>query len=232
MDLLNIFLQINPTDSLGNPSLISGATESVSLFELALKGGYIMIVLGILAIIAIYVFVERMTVIKKAQVAPQHLLEKVKTAVLDGDIEMARAVCLKDGTPMAKMLIQGLEHIGSSLKNIEVAIENTGKLELYRLEKNISVLGTISGIGPMIGFLGTVWGMIQAFISIAQEEGAVSPKLLASGIYEAMITTAGGLLVGILAYITYNYLVRQISDVVHKMEVTSIEFIDLLQKPN
>ena len=123
MDLLNIFLQINPTDSLGNPSLISGATESVSLFELALKGGYIMIVLGILAIIAIYVFVERMTVIKKAQVAPQHLLEKVKTAVLDGDIEMARAVCLKDGTPMAKMLIQGLEHIGSSLKNIEVLLK-------------------------------------------------------------------------------------------------------------
>ena len=231
MDLLTSLLQI-PTDSLGNSGLVSGADDSLPIFDLVKEGGVIMIVLGVLSIVAIYVFFERMTIIKKAQKAPESLLEKVKAAVLDGDIERARAVCLQDGTPMAKMLIQGLEHIGSSLKNIEVAIENTGKLELYRLEKNISVLGTISGTAPMIGFLGTVLGMIQAFISIAQEEGAVSPKLLASGIYEAMITTAGGLAVGIVAYVAYNYMVRQIQDVVHKMEVTSIEFIDLLQKPN
>ena len=117
-------------------------------------------------------------------------------------------------------------------EDIEAAIENVGKIEIYRLEKNISVLGTISGAAPMIGFFGTVIGMINAFIAISQEEGSVSPKLLSSGIYEAMITTAGGLFVGILAYICYNYLVRQVSEVIHKMEVTSIEFIDLLQKPN
>ncbi|MFT5618715.1 MAG: biopolymer transport protein ExbB [Arenicella sp.] len=230
MDLTSLLLQIQ-TDSLST-GLVSDVTQSVPLLDLIKEGGWIMVVLGILSIIASYVFIERLTVIKKAQVAPEAILEKVKAAVIDGDIERAKAVCLQDGTPMAKMLIQGLEHIGGSLKNIEVAIENTGKLEIYRLEKNVSVLATISGTAPMIGFFGTVMGMISAFIAIAQEEGAVSPKLLASGIYEAMITTAGGLFVGILAYVTYNYIVRQISDVVHKMEVTSIEFLDLLQKPN
>lgn len=218
-------------DSLST-GLSTAADDSVPILELIMEGGWVMVILGVLSIVAIYVFVERMTLIKKAQIAPEQLLEKVKSAVLDGDIDRAKGVCLQNGTPMAKMLIQGLEHIGSSLKNIEVAVENTGKLELYRLEKNISILGTISGTAPMIGFFGTVIGMIKAFIAIAQEEGAVSPKLLASGIYEAMITTAGGLFVGIIAYVTYNYLVRQISDVVHRMEVTSIEFIDLLQKPN
>ncbi|MGB0522549.1 MAG: MotA/TolQ/ExbB proton channel family protein [Flammeovirgaceae bacterium] len=227
---LSILLQINP-DSVST-GLSTAAQDSVPILDLVAEGGWVMIILGVLSIIAIYVFVERMSLIKKAQIAPEFLLEKVKAAVLDGDIERAKGVCLQNGTPMAKMLIQGLEHIGSSLKNIEVAIENTGKLELYRLEKNISILGTISGAAPMIGFFGTVLGMIKAFIAIAQEEGAVSPKLLASGIYEAMITTAGGLFVGIIAYVAYNYLVRQISDVVHRMEVTSIEFIDLLQKPN
>lgn len=226
-----IFPLLFQPDSLST-GLSTAASDSVPILELVMEGGLVMIVLAILSIIAIYVFVERMTLIKKAQIAPEYLLEKVKAAVLDGDIERAKGVCLQNGTPMAKMLIQGLEHIGSSLKNIEVAVENTGKLELYRLEKNISILGTISGAAPMIGFFGTVLGMIKAFIAIAQEEGAVSPKLLASGIYEAMITTAGGLFVGIIAYVAYNYLVRQISDVVHRMEVTSIEFIDLLQKPN
>ena len=228
---LSIFLQIQPADSVST-GLSTAANDSVPILDLIMEGGWVMVILGLLSIVAIYVFVERMSLIKKAQIAPEHLLEKVKAAVLDGDIDRAKGVCLQNGTPMAKMLIQGLEHIGSSLKNIEVAVENTGKLELYRLEKNISILGTISGTAPMIGFFGTVLGMIKAFIAIAQEEGAVSPKLLASGIYEAMITTAGGLFVGIIAYVTYNYLVRQISDVVHRMEVTSIEFIDLLQKPN
>lgn len=230
--LSTILLWFFQPDSVSTTGLSTAASDSVPILDLVAEGGWVMIILGVLSIVAIYVFVERMSLIKKAQIAPEFLLEKVKAAVLDGDIERAKGVCLQNGTPMAKMLIQGLEHIGSSLKNIEVAIENTGKLELYRLEKNISILGTISGAAPMIGFFGTVLGMIKAFIAIAQEEGAVSPKLLASGIYEAMITTAGGLFVGIIAYVAYNYLVRQISDVVHRMEVTTIEFIDLLQKPN
>jgi len=206
--------------------------EQVSLLELVQKGGWTMAILAVLALVAIYIFGERLYTIKKAKTDPGPLLDKVNASVARGDISGATSSCTQVNTPMARMLISGLSHIGSSLKNIETAIENVGKLEIYRLEKNISVLGTISGAAPMIGFFGTVIGMIKAFIAISQEEGSVSPKLLSSGIYEAMITTAGGLFVGIVAYLAYNYLVRQISDVIHKMEVTSIEFLDLLQKPN
>jgi biopolymer transport protein ExbB len=191
-----------------------------------------MVVLGILSIAGIYIFFERVMLIQKASASPEKLLKRIKETVLRGDLTSAKMICQQDGTPMAKMILQGLEHIGASLEHIEKSIENTAKLELYRLERNIAWLGTISGAGPMIGFFGTVIGMINAFIAMAQEEGSVSPKLLSEGIYEAMITTAGGLIVGIAAYVSYNYLVRQIADVVHKMEVTSIGFIDMLQKPN
>ena len=129
------------------------------------------------------------------------------------------------------MIEKGISRLGSPLKNIEVSIENVGKIEIYKLEKNLSLLATISGVAPMMGFLGTVTGMIQAFIAIAQEEGSVSPKLLSAGIYEAMITTAAGLLVGIIAYLGYNYLVTRLQKVIHMMEYTSIDFIDLLQEP-
>ena len=129
------------------------------------------------------------------------------------------------------MIEKGLTRIGSPLKNIETAIENTGKIEIYRLEKNLNILATISGAAPMIGFLGTVTGMIQAFIAIAQEEGSVSPKLLSSGIYEAMVTTAAGLFVGIIAYLGYNYLVSRVQKVIHQMEYNTIDFLDLLQEP-
>jgi biopolymer transport protein ExbB len=228
--LLSILLQI--ADSVSNNSLAGTPTDGINLWEIIVKGGSTMVVLFILSIIALYVFVERFMLIQKAQASPEMLLSKVKRAVTQGDLEGAKYVCRQDGTPMAKMLVQGLEHIGSPLQNIEASIENTAKLELYRLEKNISILGTISGAAPMIGFFGTVIGMIRAFIAIAQEEGSVSPRLLSEGIYEAMVTTAGGLFVGILAYVAYNFMVRQVADVVYKMEVTSIEFLDLLQKPH
>ena len=121
--------------------------------------------------------------------------------------------------------------LGGELKNIEASIENVGKIEIYKLEKNLSLLATISGAAPMIGFLGTVTGMIRAFMAIAQEEGTVSPKLLSSGIYEAMLTTAAGLFVGIIAYLGYNYLVTRVQKLIYKMEYTSINFMDLLQEP-
>ena len=191
-----------------------------------------MIPLLLLSIAAIAIFVERMLTLKKADKAPKGLLEQVKSLVAQGNVEQAKMVCKQDNSPIAKMLEKGVSRIGSPLKNIEVSIENVGKIEIYRLEKNLSTLATISGAAPMIGFLGTVTGMIQAFIAIAQEEGSVSPKLLSEGIYEAMITTAVGLAVGIIAYLGYNYLVTQVQKVIHKMEYTSVEFIDLLQEPN
>ena len=129
------------------------------------------------------------------------------------------------------MIEKGLNRIGNELKNIEAAIENTGKVEIYKLEKNLNILATLSGAAPMLGFLGTVTGMIQAFIAIAQEEGSVSPKLLSSGIYEAMVTTAAGLFVGILAYLGYNFLVSRVQKIIHQMEYNSIDFLDVLQEP-
>lgn len=189
-----------------------------------------MIPLLLLSAAAIAIFVERVLTIKKSSKTPAGLLNQVKSLVSEGKIDQAKMLCSQNETPIAKMLEKGVSRIGSPLKNIEVSIENVGKVEIYRLEKNLSLLATISGAAPMIGFLGTVTGMIQAFIAIAQEEGSVSPKLLSEGIYEAMITTAVGLSVGIIAYLGYNYLVTQVQKVIHKMEYTSVEFIDLLQE--
>jgi biopolymer transport protein ExbB len=156
---------------------------------------------------------------------------KIKELVMKGDINGAKILCSQHDTPVARMIEKGVSRIGSPLKNIEASIENVGKIEVFRLEKNLSVLATIAGAAPMIGFLGTVIGMVSAFIDIAQEEGSVSPKLLADGIYTAMVTTVAGLIVGIIAYLGYNFLVTRVSKVVHRMEYSSIEFIDLLQEP-
>jgi biopolymer transport protein ExbB len=205
---------------------------SVSLWELLMNGGWAMIPIAILSLMAVYIFVERVLTIRRAAQTPDQFSDKIKQLVLNGDINGARLLCNQSDTPVARMLEKGISRIGSPLKNIEVSIENVGRIELYKLEKNLSLMATISGAAPMIGFLGTVTGMIKAFIAIAQEEGSVSPKLLSQGIYEAMITTAAGLLVGIMAYLMYNYLVGQVQKIVHKMEYNSIDFIDLLQEPN
>ncbi len=205
--------------------------ESLSILELAKAGGILMIPILLSSVIAIYIFVERVLTINKANQSPDSFIGKIKELVQRGDINGARITCAQFDTPVARMIEKGISRIGSPLKNIEASIENVGKLELFKLEKNLSILATISGAAPMMGFLGTVIGMVEAFISIAQEEGTVSPKLLSSGIYTAMITTVAGLLVGIIAYLGYNYLVTRVSKVVHKMEYSSIEFIDLLQEP-
>ena len=181
--------------------------------------------------IAVYVFVERILTINKANQSPDAFVARIKEMVLRGDINGAKLLCGHFDSPIARMIEKGVARIGSPLKTIEASIENVAKIELFKLEKNLSVLATVSGAAPMMGFLGTVIGMVEAFIAIAQEEGSVSPKLLSSGIYTAMITTVAGLIVGIVAYLAYNYLVTRVSKVVHKMEYSSIEFIDLLQEP-
>ena len=190
-----------------------------------------MIPIFLLSIVAIYVYVERIRTIGRAAKTPAGFIDNIKKLVTNEDLNGAKLLCQESDTPIGRMIGKGLSRIGSPLKNIEVSIENVGKIEIYNLEKNLSLLATISGVAPMIGFLGTVTGMIRAFISIAQEEGAVSPKLLSAGIYEAMLTTAAGLFVGIIAYLGYNYLVTRVQKVVHNMEYNSIDFIDLLQEP-
>ena len=205
--------------------------EALSVIDLAIKGGFMMIPIILCSFIAIYIFVERVLTINKANQNPEVFMGRIKEMVLRGDINGAKMLCSQFDSPIARMIEKGVARIGSPLKTIEASIENVAKLELFKLEKNLSILATVSGSAPMMGFLGTVIGMVSAFIAIAQEEGSVSPKLLSSGIYTAMITTVAGLVVGIMAYLAYNYLVTRVSKVVHKMEYSAIEFIDLLQEP-
>ena len=206
-------------------------TDSLSVWALALKGGWVMIPIAISSVIAVYIFFERLSTINKANKNPDSFIDQIKGLVLRGDINGARLLCNQFDTPIARMIEKGVSRIGSPLKTIEASVENVAKIELFKLEKNLSVLATVSGAAPMMGFLGTVMGMVAAFISISQEEGSVSPKLLANGIYEAMVTTVAGLIVGIIAYLGYNFLVTRVSKIVHKMEYNAIEFLDLLQEP-
>ncbi|WP_448519084.1 MotA/TolQ/ExbB proton channel family protein [Rhodoflexus sp.] len=205
--------------------------DEITLIGLLMKGGLIMIPLALLGAAALFIFIERYLNITRASQNPEELFEKVKKAVLEGNIQKARAICAKEDNPISRMLDRGIGKLGFDMKSIEATIENAAKLEIYRLEKNLGILATISGAAPMIGFFGTVTGMISAFIAIAQQEGSVSPKLLSAGIYEAMITTAVGLFVGIIAYVGYNYLVTQIQKVIYNMELTTIEFVELLERP-
>jgi len=223
-----ILLQI-VTDAIAVPEAAEG--QSLSVIDLAIQGGFMMVPLALLWVLAIYLFIERILTINKANQDPDQFMGRVKELVLRGDIVGAKMLCTQNNTPVARMIEKGISRIGSPLKNIEAAIENVGKIEVFKLEKNLATLATVAGAAPMIGFLGTVIGMVEAFISISQEEGSVSPKLLSSGIYTAMITTVGGLAVGIIAYLAYNFLVSRVQKVIHKMEYTSIEFIDLLQEP-
>ncbi len=226
MEILQITTS-SPVDSL----TITSGQDSLALISLILQGGFMMIPIFLLSFVAVYVYVERIRTIGRAAKTPLGFMDNIKRLVADSDLSGAKVLCQQSDTPIGRMIGKGLSRIGSPLKNIEVSIENVGKIEIYNLEKNLSLLATISGAAPMIGFLGTVTGMIRAFMSIAQEEGAVSPKLLSAGIYEAMLTTAAGLFVGIIAYLGYNYLVTRVQKVVHHMEYTSIDFIDLLQEP-
>jgi biopolymer transport protein ExbB len=220
MTLLQIVAETSPVNG-----------EAISVWELATQGGLLMIPIVLCSFVAVYIFVERVLTINRANQSPDAFVSKIKELVTRGDINGAKLLCAQVDSPVARMIEKGVSRIGSPLKNIEASIENVGKIEIFKLEKNLPILATISGAAPMMGFLGTVIGMVQAFISIAQEEGSVSPKLLSSGIYTAMVTTVAGLVVGIIAYLGYNYLVTRVSKVVHKMEYSSIEFIDLLQEP-
>ena len=225
MDSKTLILQIINNDSTLN--LIS--QEEITVMELLFKGGFMMMPILFLFVITIYILIEKILVINRESKSPKGFTDEIISRVKNDDINGAKLICEDTNNPVSRMILKGLNKLNTSLKNIESSIENVGKIEIYNLEKNLSLLATISGAAPMMGFLGTVTGMIQAFISIAEEEGAVSPKLLSSGIYEAMLTTAAGLFVGIVAYLAYNYLVSRVEKLIHKMEYTTIEFIETLQ---
>lgn len=204
---------------------------SESILDLAVKGGWLMLVLLALSIIAIYLFGKKWWVISQAGKIDRNFMNDIRDYIHEGKIKSAQTLCTKYDTPVARMVQTGIEHIGKPLSDIRAAVENTGNLEVGRLEKSLPYLATIAGGAPMIGFLGTVIGMVQAFFNMAHAGSNVDITLLSGGIYTAMITTVGGLIVGILAYFGYNILTSKISDVVLKMETSTIEFLDLINEP-
>lgn len=210
------------------------ATEtgsSKSMMDILIAGGWPMIPLFILLVLAIFIYIERMRTIRQADGDSNELMQRVRDYVLNGNIEGAKALCDTNASPFARMIRKGLGRLGSPLKDIQASIENVGELEVYRLERRLSILATIAGAAPMIGFFGTVLGMIKAFNAIVTAGGQTDAIQLADGISEALITTASGLVVGIIAYLAYNSLVAMKDKVVYKLELTSAGFVDLLQEP-
>lgn len=205
-------------------------SEELSVMDLALKGGIIMIPLLILSLIAVYIFVERLLTISKARRYDPQFMGTIRQYIKEGKLDAARALCKSADTPVARMIDKGLSRIGRPLNDISAAIENVARLEIYRLENRLNLLGTIAGAAPMLGFLGTVIGMIRALYQMSNQP-EVNIALLSGGIYEAMVTTVGGLIVGIMAYIFYNLLVAQVEKVVNGLEARSIEFMDVLNEP-
>ena len=205
--------------------------QKLSLIDMATKGGWLMIVLLILSIIAIYIFGNKWWMIHKASSIDKNFMKDIHDFIHDGKIKSALELCQKYDSPVARLVEKGIERIGRPLGDIQTAVENMGNVEVARLEKGLPTLATISGGAPMIGFLGTVTGMIEAFFRMSTAGNNIDITLLSGGIYEAMVTTVGGLFVGIIAYFGYNYLTSQISNLVFKMESTTIEFIDMLHEP-
>ncbi len=203
----------------------------LSLIDMAVKGGWLMIVLLILSIMAIYIFGSKWWMIRKAGNINRNFMKDIRDFIHDGKIKSALALCKKYDSPIARLVEKGIERIGRPLPDIQAAVENMGNVEVARLEKGLPMLATIAGGAPMIGFLGTVTGMINAFFKMSTAGNNIDITLLSGGIYEAMVTTVGGLFVGIIAYFGYNFLTSQISNLVFKMESTTIEFIDMLHEP-
>ena len=204
----------------------------LSLIDMASKGGWLMIVLLILSIIAIYIFGNKYWLIRKAGKMDKNFMNEIHDLIHDGKIKSAIELCQQYDSPIARLVEKGIERIGRPLQDIQTAVENMGNVEVARLEKNLPMLASIAGGAPMIGFLGTVTGMIEAFFRMSTAGNNIDITLLSGGIYEAMVTTVGGLFVGIIAYFGYNFLTSQISNLVFKMENTTIEFIDMLHEPS
>ena len=203
----------------------------LSLMDLAQEGGIVMIIIAILLIIALYIFIERFLAIKRASKEDENFMGSVKSSILASNIAEAKALCREQSGPIARMIEKGVNRIGKPLRDIGIAIENVGKLEINKMESNLATLATIAGAAPMLGFLGTVIGMIRAFHEMAIGGNNVEIAALSEGIMQAMVTTVAGLIVGIVAFIGYNMLVAKVEKVIHNMEAKTMEFLDLLEEP-
>jgi len=225
-------------DSAVNPEgleEIISEEKTLSIMDLLIDGGMAgQIIIGILFILlfaAVYIYFERLFAIKAATSNDKNFMKQIKDSVSSGNMEAAKVLCVQENTPVSRLTEKGISRIGNPLEDINTAIENAGRLEVYKLEKNVSILATIAGAAPMIGFLGTVIGMVLAFHTLATSSGQAEMGLLAQGIYTAMTTTVAGLIVGIIAYMGYNHLVVRTDKVVHQMEATAVDFLDLLNEP-
>lgn len=211
----------------------STAPERITLWDMALNGGWIMLVLVLLLVLAIYIFIERFLTLNGALKGEEdeQFMEKIRQFVHEGNVDAARSLAKETSTPLGRMISKGFSRLGRPLPDIQAAIENEGQLEVARLEKRVSYVATVASLGPMIGFLGTVTGMITAFQDMAHAGNNIDISLLSTGIYEAMVTTVGGLIVGIICYFLNNLLVSRINKVVFELEVRANEFMDLLHEP-
>ena len=223
--LLFFFRQETEDDGVASQSFFDIIVQSGAL------GVAIFAIMLVLSFIGLYIFIERYLSIKKAAQVDEGFMNNIRANVSSGSIAAAKALCQNTDSPVARMVEKGLQRIGKPLRDIDTAIENVGNLELFKLEKNLSTLATIAGAAPMLGFFGTVTGMISAFYEMSTAEN-VTPTVLAGGIYQALLTTAVGLFIGILAYLGYNILVANVEKVVFKMERSTVEFMDLLQEPS
>jgi biopolymer transport protein ExbB len=209
--------------------------KTLSIYQLIMDGGIggqiIIALLVVLLGVALYIYFERFFTIKAASKMDANFMNQIKDSILNGNIESARSLCRTEQSPASRLIEKGINRIGKPLEDINTAIENAGRLEIYKLERNVSVVATIAGAAPMIGFLGTVLGMIVAIHEIANAGGQIDIKMLSDGLYTAMTTTVAGLIVGIVAYIAYNHLVSLTDKVVYSMEAKSVEFLDLLNEP-
>jgi len=234
--ILNVLLQISGLvhDTIaGADGLVGGEGGflSLSVIDLVMKGGWIMALLALLSLLTIYIFIGRYLAISRSSREDKNFMNMIRDNIHEGKIETAMELCKREDTPIARMIMKGLSRIGKPLNDINAAIENVGNLEVARLEKNIGTIATVASTAPMLGFLGTVIGMIIAFYDMSMAGNNIDIQLLSSGIYQAMITTVGGLIVGIIAYVMYNTLVAKIEQLVFLLEARASDFMDVLNEP-
>ena len=231
MNLLQIQQTTNDLATAAAEAVAQPTESKLSLFELASKGGWIMILLAVLSVIAVYIFIERYIALSRASKYDNSFMDRIREYMKDGKLDSAKALCRANSTPISRMIDKGLSRIGRPLSDINAAIENEGNLEVAQLERGVSILAMIASAAPMIGFLGTVTGMIRAFYDMSMAGNNLDIAVLSSGIYEAMVTTAAGLMVGIVAYIFHAILSTKIQKVVNLLEAKATEFMDVLNEP-
>ena len=234
MKFLSVLLQVsNPVDNPLELTTQTITTEAqTNLIDLALKGGWIMGVLLILSLVATFVLIERIMVIRYAAKSDESFMSRIKDYIHDGKVDSALSLCRSTNSPTARMIGKGISRLGRPTSDVLATIENAGNIEVAKLEKGFPIIATIAGGAPMIGFLGTVTGMVRAFYAMANAGTNVDITMLSGGIYEALVTTVGGLVVGILAMFGYNYLVSRVSTVVNRLETSTMDFMDLLNEPS